>query len=139
MPFVRISLKGNRSEKERLSIGDCVHRALVKAIGIPEGDRFQVITEHNAELVYDPDYLNIHRTDGIIMIQITLASGRTVELKKALFKTVAEFLATERGFRKEDVFINLLETARENWSFGNGIAQHADGPPPHLARFENQK
>jgi 4-oxalocrotonate tautomerase len=139
MPFVRISLKGNRSEKERLSIGDCVHRALVKAIGIPEGDRFQVITEHTADLVYDSDYLNIHRTDGIIMIQITLASGRTVELKKALFKTVAEFLAAEQGFRKEDVFINLLETPRENWSFGNGIAQHADGPPPHLARFENQK
>ena len=134
MPFVRISLKGNRSEKERLSIGDCVHRALVKAIEIPEGDRFQVITEHNAELVYDPDYLNIHRTDGIIMIQITLASGRTVQLKKALFKTVAEFLATEQGFRKEDVFINLLETARENWSFGNGIAQYADAPPTHLGK-----
>jgi 4-oxalocrotonate tautomerase len=139
MPFVRISLKGSRSEKARLSIGDCVHRALVKAIGIPEGDRFQVITEHNADLVYDSGYLNIHRTDGIIMIQITLASGRTVELKKALFKTVAEFLAAEQGFRKEDVFINLLETPRENWSFGNGIAQPADGPPPHLARFENQK
>jgi 4-oxalocrotonate tautomerase len=70
MPFVSISLKGNRSEKERLSIGDCVHRALVKAIGIPEGDRFQVITEHNTDLVFDSDYLNIHRTDGIIMIQI---------------------------------------------------------------------
>jgi len=134
MPFVRISLKGNRSEKERLSIGDCVHRALVKAIGIPEGDRFQVITEHNADLVYDPDYLNIHRTDGIIMIQITLASGRTVELKKALFKTVAEFLAAEQGFRKEDVFINLVETSMENWSFGNGIAQHADAPPSHLSK-----
>ena len=134
MPFVRISLKGNRSEKERLSIGDCVHRALVKAIGIPEGDLFQVITEHNADLVYDPDYLNIHRTDGIIMIQITLASGRTVELKKALFKTVAEFLAAEQGFRKEDVFINLVETSMENWSFGNGIAQHADAPPPHLSK-----
>lgn len=134
MPFVRISLKGNRSEKERLSISDCVHRALVKAIGIPEGDRFQVITEHNADLVHDPDYLNIHRTDGIIMIQITLASGRTAELKKALFKTVAEFLAVEQGFRKEDVFINLLETPRENWSFGNGICQYADSPPPHLAK-----
>jgi phenylpyruvate tautomerase PptA (4-oxalocrotonate tautomerase family) len=139
MPFVRISLKGSRSEKERKSIGDCVHRAMVKAIGISEGDRFQVITEHSTDLIYDPDYLNIHRTDGIIMIQITLASGRTVELKKALFKTIAEFLAVEHAFRKEDVFINLLETSRENWSFGNGIAQHADAPPPHLAGFENPK
>ncbi|HEX6563574.1 MAG TPA: tautomerase family protein [Chthoniobacterales bacterium] len=132
MPFVRISLKGNRSEKERLSIGDCIHCALVKAIGIPEGDRFQVITEHNNDLVYDPDYLDIHRTDGIIIIQITLASGRTIEQKKALFRTIAEFLASEQGFRKEDVFINLVETSRENWSFGNGIAQYAETPPPHL-------
>ena len=134
MPFVRISLKGNRSEKERLSIGDAVHRAMVKAIGIPEGDRFQVITEHGADLVYDAGYLNIHRTDGIIMVQITLATGRTVEQKKALFKTVADFLAEEQGFRKEDVFINLVETSRENWSFGNGIAQYADAAPPHLGK-----
>jgi 4-oxalocrotonate tautomerase len=134
MPFVRISLRGNRSERERLSIGDSVHRAMVKAIGIPEGDRFQVITEHGAELVYDPDYLQIHRTDGIIIIQITLAAGRTLEKKRALYKTIAEFLAAEHGVRPEDVFINLVETSMENWSFGNGICQYADTPPPHLAK-----
>ena len=134
MPFVRISLKGSRSEKERQNVGDCVHRAMVKPIGIPEGDRFQVITERGAELVYDPDYLNIHRTDGIVMIQITLASGRTLEKKKALFKNIAEFLGAEHGVRPEDVFINLVETSMENWSFGNGICQYADAPPPHLAK-----
>jgi 4-oxalocrotonate tautomerase len=134
MPFVRISLKGSRSEKERQSIGDCVHRAMVNAIGIPERDRFQVITEHGADLVYDSDYLNIHRTDGIVMIQITLASGRTLEKKKALFKNIAEFLAAEHDVRPEDVFINLVETSMENWSFGNGICQYLDAPPPHLAK-----
>lgn len=134
MPFIRISLKGSQSEKERQRIGDCVHRAMVKAIGIPEGDRFQVITEHGNDLIYDPDYMDIHRTDGIVMIQITLASGRTVEQKKTLFKTIAEFLHAEHGVRQEDVFINLVETSRENWSFGNGIAQYADAPPPHLSK-----
>jgi 4-oxalocrotonate tautomerase len=134
MPFVRISLKGSRSEKEGQSIGDCVHRAMVNAIGIPEGDRLQVITEHGADLVYDPDYLNIHRTDGIVMIQITLASGRTLEKKKALFKNIAEFLAAEHDVRPEDVFINLVETSMEDWSFGNGICQYLDAPPPHLAK-----
>jgi 4-oxalocrotonate tautomerase len=86
MPFVRISLKNSRSHGERHGIADCVHRAMVKAIGIPEGDRFQIITEHEADLIYDPDYLNIQRTDGIVIIQITMASGRTVNQKKALFK-----------------------------------------------------
>ena len=123
MPFVRISLKGNRSEKERLSIGDCVHRALVKAIGIPEGDRFQVITEHNTDLVLDSDYLNIHRTDGIIMIQITLASGRTVELRKHYLKPWLSFLPLSKVFGKKmcsstcwkrPAKTGLLETASPN-------------------------
>jgi 4-oxalocrotonate tautomerase len=136
MPFVRISLKSSRSQKERHGIADCVHRAMVKAIGIPEGDRFQIITEHQADLVYDPAYLDIQRTDGIVIIQITLASGRTVEQKKALFRTIAELLVAEQSVRKEDVFINLVEVARENWSFGNGVAQDADALPPHLAKGE---
>ena len=134
MPLVRISLKSERSDKERLAIGNCVHRAMVKAIGIPETDHFQVITEHGANLLYDPDYLDIHRTDGIVMIQITMAAGRTLDQKKALFAAIAELLATEQGFRKEDVFVTLVEIPRENWSFGNGVAQYADAPPAHLGR-----
>jgi 4-oxalocrotonate tautomerase len=136
MPFVRIALKSSRSQKSRHGIADCVHRAMVKAIGIPEGDRFQIITEHEADLIYDPDYLDIKRTDGIVIIQITLASGRTVEQKKALYENIAELLADEQGVRKEDLFINLVEVGRENWSFGNGIAQYADAPPPHLAKAQ---
>jgi len=27
--------------------------------------------------------------------------------------------------RPQDVFINLVEVRKENWSFGNGIAQYA--------------
>jgi Tautomerase enzyme. len=86
MPFVRIALKSSRLQKSRHGIADCIHRAMVKAIGIPEGDRFQIVTEHGADLIYDPEFLEIKRTDGIVIIQITLASGRTVEQKKALQK-----------------------------------------------------
>lgn len=94
---------------------------MVKAIAIPEGDRFQIITEHEADLIYDPAYLDIQRTDGIVIIEITLASGRTVEQKKALFRNIAELLAAEHSVRKEDVFISLVEIARENWSFRRAI------------------
>jgi 4-oxalocrotonate tautomerase len=134
MPFVRISLKKGRSPAARQGIADCVHRGMVKAIEIPEGDRFQIITEHDTDLVYDSDYLGIKRSDGIVMIQITLAPGRTVEQKKALYKAIADLLAAEQNVRIEDVFINLIETSRENWSFGNGVAQYADALPPHLAK-----
>jgi 4-oxalocrotonate tautomerase family enzyme len=60
-----------------------------------------------------------------VIIQITANSGRTVEQKKALFTRIAELLSEKPGLRKEDVFVNLVEVAKENWSFGNGVAQYA--------------
>ncbi|MEE9148826.1 MAG: tautomerase family protein, partial [Candidatus Tectomicrobia bacterium] len=90
-------------------------------------DNFQVITEHEKDaLVYDPEYLNIPRTDGVVFIQITLNEGRTLDRKKAFYKTLAERLHQEVGVRMEDVFINLVEVKKENWSFGKGIAQYAE-------------
>src|ERR1017187_626876 len=103
-----------------------VYRAMRETINMPEHDRFQVITEHPADgLVYDPSYLGINRTDDIVFIQITLNAGRTLEQKKALYARIAELLAIEVGIRPEDVFINLVECAKEDWSFGNGIASYA--------------
>ncbi|MEX5630951.1 tautomerase family protein, partial [Pseudomonas marginalis] len=40
------------------------------------------------------------------------------------FKTIAESLHTQLAVRLEDVFINLVEVKKENWSFGNGIARY---------------
>jgi phenylpyruvate tautomerase PptA (4-oxalocrotonate tautomerase family) len=132
MPFVRISVKRSETEGFSERVGEAVHRAMVEAIGIPEGDHFQVITEHDEGLVYDPTFLGINRTSGIVVIQITLAAGRSTELKKRLYKAIAEQLAESAGVRPEDVFINLVEVLPENFSFGNGEAQFADALPPHL-------
>lgn len=46
--------------------------------------------------------------------------------KKQLYKAIAEGLLTALAIRKEDVFINLVEVKKENWSFGNGDAQYAN-------------
>lgn len=95
-------------------------------INVPARDHFQVITQHETySLIYDPTYLDIRRTDGVILIQITLSEGWTVELKKAFDRTVAEHFHQELGVRLEEVFINLVEVKKENRSFGNGIAQYA--------------
>ncbi|MNH25543.1 4-oxalocrotonate tautomerase [compost metagenome] len=103
-----------------------VYAALRATINVPEHDNFQVLTEHDDDrLVNDPQYLGIARTDGQVFIQITLSEGRTVDQKKALYLAIAEGLNREAGVRKEDVFINLVEVRKENWSFGNGIAQYA--------------
>ena len=132
MPLVRISLNRPSSEGLAHQVGDRVHRAMVDALGIPGGDRFQIITEHDDGIVFDPAFLGIERTPGIIFIQITLAAGRSVEVKKALYGRVAELLSTELDVRPQDVFISLLEVSPENFSFGNGEAQYADQLPPHL-------
>jgi 4-oxalocrotonate tautomerase len=126
MPLVRISLRQGKTTDYRHKIADGVHRAMVEAINVPAQDRFQVITEHPADgLTYDSSYLGINRTDDVIFIQITLNVGRTLDQKRALYKKVTELLAEEPGVRSEDVLINLVEVAKENWSFGNGVAQYA--------------
>ncbi len=133
MPFVRISFKPERPAAVRRAIADTIHRALVSALGVPVGDRFQVLTTHGEDLIYDPGYLGMARTDEVVFIQVFMATGRTVEQKKGLFKALAAGLADDHGLSEDDVFVNLVELARENWSFGRGVAQYADAVPSHLA------
>ena len=126
MPLVRISLMKNKPEGFGKRIGEVVYRTMVDTINVPANDNFQLITEHDSNtLIYDPSYLGISRTDGIVVVQITLNEGRTVEMKKTFFETLAQRLNADLGIRTEDVFVSLVEVNKENWSFGNGQAQYA--------------
>jgi 4-oxalocrotonate tautomerase len=125
MPLIRIDLREGKSEEYKKAIADGVHKALVEGAGAPADDRFQVITEHPAGgIIYDPNYLGIKRNDDIVMVQITLSTGRKLAQKKLLFKRMAESLKENPGLRPENLVINLVEVAWENWSFGNGEAQY---------------
>lgn len=127
MPLVRIdTLEASYAAEQRAALGDGVHRALVEAIGIPALDRFQVVQAHpEGALVFDREYLGIPRTAGFVAVQITLSAGRTLDQKRALFAAIVRNLAASPGVRPEDVFVNLVEVAKENWSFGLGQAQYA--------------
>jgi len=126
MPLVRVSLREGESPSYLSAIGESIHQAMLETISVPKDDRFQIITEHPAGgVIYDPTYLGIGRTDRIVIIQITLNLGRTVDQKRALYKAIADRLARDPGIRREDVFVNLVEVPKENWSFGNGEAQYA--------------
>ncbi len=127
MPLVQIHLVQGKTVDFRRKVGEIVYQTMMDTINVPPKDNFQIITEHDENsLIYDPEYLNIQRTEGIVIIQITLNEGRTVELKKAFYKQLVERLHEELGVRMEDVFISLVEVKKENWSFGNGIAQYAE-------------
>jgi 4-oxalocrotonate tautomerase len=126
MPLARIDLPRGKTGEYHSAVGDTVYDAMIRVLNVPQDDRFQVITEHSvADLVIDPEYLGIHRSSDAIVIQVTLNEGRTVEMKRAFYKAVADGLHQRLGLRREDVVINLVEVKKENWSFGNGEAQYA--------------
>jgi len=126
MPLVRIDVAQGRSGEQLRAISDGVHRAMVEAMGVPALDRFQVIAEHPPDrLIFDPEYLGIHRSPGVVFVQITLNAGRTLDQKRALFAAIARNLVAAAGVRSEDIVVSLVEVAKENWSFGNGVAQYA--------------
>jgi 4-oxalocrotonate tautomerase len=126
MPLVRVSLRRGKSDDYKKAIGDGVYKAMREAFNVPEEDRFVVVSEHSeSEFQFSKTYLDIARSDDLVIIQITANNTRTIEQKKALFARIAELLSQHPGLRKEDVFISLVDVPKENWSFGNGIAQYA--------------
>jgi 4-oxalocrotonate tautomerase len=126
MPLARIDLPAGKPAGYGRAVADVVYEAMIMTLNAPKNDRFQVISEHPPEtLIIDPAYLDIERSADALIIQLTLNEGRTVEVKKAFYKAVADGLHERVGLRREDVFISLVEVKKENWSFGNGIAQYA--------------
>jgi phenylpyruvate tautomerase PptA (4-oxalocrotonate tautomerase family) len=124
MPLVRIALRRGKSAAHLAALRDGIYRAMRETFDVPENDRFILISQHDAdEFDCDLGYLGIARSDDLVVVQITCARGRTTARKQALYRRILEeFVAA--GVRPEDVFVNLVETARENWSFGHGIAQY---------------
>jgi phenylpyruvate tautomerase PptA (4-oxalocrotonate tautomerase family) len=123
MPIVRISLRAGKPKAYRQALIDSFYRAMQEALGVPDDDQFFTITEHEAEnFRYGARYLGVNRSDDLVYFQITVFDTRTTEQKRALYKRAVELLADRPGLRPEDVFINVLEAAKENWSLGNGVA-----------------
>jgi 4-oxalocrotonate tautomerase len=126
MPLVQISLAEGKTDEYRKKIGAVVHQSMVDTINCPPMDRFQIMREISKEnFIFTPEYLGTRYSEDLIIVQITLNEGRTVELKQALYRSIAEGLQKSIGLSPSDVMINLIEVKKENWSFGNGIAQYA--------------
>jgi 4-oxalocrotonate tautomerase len=126
MPLVRVSLRRGKPAAYRKAILEGIYQAMISAFEVPVDDRFMVISEHDEpDFSYSKSYLGIPHTDDLVMIQVTANNTRTVAQKKAFYRKIVENLRADPGVRPEDVVINLVEVAKEDWSFGNGIAQYA--------------
>ncbi|MBF6059221.1 tautomerase family protein [Nocardia terpenica] len=130
MPLVRIDLVRGRSRDQIGTLADAIHHAIVDVLAIPERDRFQIITQHDAEDIIAQDAgLGFDRSPGLVMVQIFTQTGRTAEVKQKLFHTIAMSLG-DLGIDGRDVFIGIVENAAQDWSFAYGRAQYLEGDLP---------
>lgn len=127
MPLVRIDLIEHRSPEQVREVADGIHDAIVEILGIPEGDRFQIITSHKSQEIIALDAgLGFERTLKLVMIQVFTQVGRAPGVKQRLFARLVENLG-QVGVPAEDVFIGITENTAADWSFGFGRAQYMTG------------
>lgn len=127
MPLARIDISKDASTTLIRIVSDAVYKAMLEVANVPLHDKFQVINRHaDDEIIYPTEgYLGMHYTRELIIIQVTWVSGRSIEVKKKFFHQIANEIHEKGSVRKEDVWINLVDTSREDWSFGNGEMQYA--------------
>jgi 4-oxalocrotonate tautomerase len=127
MPLVRINHPAGKPAAFRTAISRGVYRAMLDTFNVPVDDDFQVLSESGpgTEMVRPEQYLGIKYSDDLTFIQITCNDTRTVDQKKAFYAAIADNLTRDPGLRREVILISLVEVKKENWTFGNGIAQYA--------------
>src|SRR5262245_16188835 len=125
MPLIHISLRAGKPEAYRQANFASLYRAMCEALNVPEDDQFMTITEHDAANFRYGNAYGVARSANVVYIQITVFNTRTLDQKKALFRRIAELLGERPGIRPEDVFVTVVDAAKENWSVGHGLAQFA--------------
>ena len=126
MPLVKIYLRKGKSPEYLRSVSDAVHQALVATANVPPDDRFHIIEQLDADrLIAHPGYGGVNRSADLLIVEITLNVGRTVEVKKSLYAAIASRLGAAADVRPDDVLVSLIEVVKENWSFGGGKATYA--------------
>lgn len=126
MPRTKITMLEGKSHSYKQAIYKSIYEAMVDTFNVPVDDIFMSIEEHKAgNICYGKTYLDIARTDDLLMIEIIANNTRSTEQKRAFYAAVVKNLVASIKIRPEDIFIGLVEVTKENWSFGNGLAQYA--------------
>ena len=121
MPLFTVTMKANRSAKEKECLSRAIHAASVVA-GYPEDDLFQrFLSLDPSDLRVDPYYpaLPKPRTDQMLMIEVLVSSGTDADRKRALVAALVEKLGGA-GIDPNDIMVFFLEVDRASGSFGGG-------------------
>jgi 4-oxalocrotonate tautomerase len=127
MPLVRIDLNKNAPAERIRIVSQAVYGAMIEIANVPVNDKFHIVTRHSADEIIYPDegYLGVRYSPDLIIIQVTWVVGRSTDVKKQFYRRIADEIHLKAGVRKEDVLIQLVDSGREDWSFGNGDMQYA--------------
>jgi Tautomerase enzyme len=127
MPLLRFDFIEGRSESDARKILDVTHEVLLETLKVPKRDRYQVVHEHKrSRMVMEDTGLGFSRSDQMVLLQVT-SRPRPREMKEAFYRLLVERLASNCGISPQDVVVNFVTNADEDWSFGAGRAQFLTG------------
>jgi phenylpyruvate tautomerase PptA (4-oxalocrotonate tautomerase family) len=121
MPCVRIAT-GKWAVGQEMKLIEAVQSALVSAFKIPEGDRDVVLD------LYDDNrrIVAAGRSERYTRVEIIGIAARSLEAKRALFKTIADKLESV-GVPRNETRIFLIEPPPTSWGIKGGVlASEAD-------------
>jgi|SRR2546422_9580002 len=127
MPVAKIHVREGQYNEARIGkVSSAVQNALIKALGVPPEDFFQIIhVLPRGQFRHTPSFLGLSYSDDLIILEITFISGRPREKRLALLKALNDGVVAAAGISPDDLLITLYETPGENISFGRGLAQRA--------------
>ena len=128
MPLVRIDVTEDRRTPEQLcELADTVQDVMLDTFAAPPRDRYQIITEHRpGKIIAEDTGLGFTRTDDLVIVQV-VQQGRSEAQKQAMYRALADRLRARTGLDPQDLIVSVTENTREDWSFGEGVAQFLEG------------
>lgn len=132
MPVFKAHIPAGRfSIEQKRALADALNLSLVQGLGIPEGDRFIILSEHGPdELFLDPAFMDMQRDPANAMIiTVLVGAHRPVEEKRKLAAAINRLVVAAVDISPDDIFIAIIPVPNENFSFGKGELQLANRTP----------
>lgn len=127
MPLIKFDVIEGRDKESLRNLLDAAHRAMVKAFGVPERDRYQIVHQHPAhELIIEDTGLGFERSENLVVITVT-SKQRSDEQKQNLYKLLVQELGESCGIEPNDIMVSIVTNGEADWSFGFGEAQFLTG------------
>lgn len=120
MAIVRVDFSNSQPAEFASIASGVINSTMQEVLGVPPKENYIVCQGYPKEaILHAPGICQPDRLEKIVFVQITLNQGRTAELKAKFFSELNKKLVSTGYLQSENIFINLVEVARENWSFGN--------------------